>query len=608
MNAPTLNPGTLFAKDYRIVRRLNGGGMGDVYLAEQLSVNTIRALKLMKPQLLRDPDLRRRFEQEAKIGARIASEHVVQVVAAGVDEESEVPWIAMEYLEGEDLSALLTQRGALTLTDTVEILRQICHAVGAAHEASIVHRDLKPENIMISQSRRSDVPMTVKVLDFGISKIVTQSNTVGTATIGTPQWMAPEQSSGEAVGPPADVWALGLIAFRMLAGRPYWQHANSLTPSMVSIMREVVLDPLQQASQRAHQLGCAQSLPTGFDAWFSRCVVREVKSRFLDAGAAFAAFEASVIRHAPLPLLPSSQSRLPPWVRWRLGGAALAASIVIGAVAGRQPPRPPPPVEPTPVTPPAVQTAEEHHAQQLAQCREKIGSPAPRIAACKPLCLVEHEPESCVRLGGLVAASDGVEAAHAYRIACDKQNLEGCKNLLALYDDGGPNLPTDKGKVVELSKLLCEKHAHAESCMKGGRILMDKGVLQNQTDGRRLFKTACAQDKTVYKEACQLATVRQPTTLSDKCRRGDLQSCLEGCKKGNIEHCVGSMASACQLIDNGDLCFTGGMFYVLGPQISPSLRRDIPRARKLLQRGCEGGHQNSCVALSKIRDALGMAH
>src|SRR3954447_19206779 len=133
---------TVFARDYRVLQPLAEGGMGAVYVVEQLSTGSRRALKLMHPQLVQDPRLRQRFEQEARVGARIESDHVVQVIAAGVDEETGYPFLVMELLKGEDLGAALAKRGAMSPEETRQIFAQLCHALAAAHVAGIVHRDL----------------------------------------------------------------------------------------------------------------------------------------------------------------------------------------------------------------------------------------------------------------------------------------------------------------------------------------------------------------------------------------------------------------------------------------------------------------------------------
>jgi len=286
-----LDPGKLFGGDFRVVEPLKHGGMGSVYIVEQLQTGAKRALKLMHPQLVADPKFRRRFEQEARIGAQIPSEHVVQVIAAGVDAGSGSAWLVMELLEGEDLDTCLRRRGQLPQAEAMEVLGQLCHALGAAHQVGIVHRDLKPANIFLAIARRRGVPFTVKVLDFGIAKIVAESSTTHTEAVGSPMWMAPEQTTQDhEILPATDVWALGLLTFRLLTGRYYWKAPNKPGATTAMLFREILIEPLPSAAQRAAEHGVA-GLPKGFDSWFGRCVAREPHARFPNAADAFTALE-----------------------------------------------------------------------------------------------------------------------------------------------------------------------------------------------------------------------------------------------------------------------------------------------------------------------------
>jgi formylglycine-generating enzyme required for sulfatase activity/serine/threonine protein kinase len=287
-----LSAGSVFAGDFRVVRKLAAGGMGAVYVAEQLSTGRQRALKLMHPGLVENPMLRTKFEQEARIGARIASDHVVEVVAAGVDAATGSPWLAMELLEGEDLATAVRSRGCFAPGEVVAIYEQLCHAVGAAHAAGIVHRDLKPENVYLASSRRAGAAATVKVLDFGIARVVEEARpTSSTGAMGSPYWMSPEQTEQRAaIGPPADVWALGLIAFQLLTGKSFWKTANDPDGSIPMFLREMVLDEIPPASVRAKELGA--ELPPELDAWFAKCVVRDPAQRFPNANATYEALTA----------------------------------------------------------------------------------------------------------------------------------------------------------------------------------------------------------------------------------------------------------------------------------------------------------------------------
>jgi formylglycine-generating enzyme required for sulfatase activity/tRNA A-37 threonylcarbamoyl transferase component Bud32 len=286
-----LEAGTTFAGQFRIVRKLAQGGMGAVYVAEQIATGRERALKLMHPGLVSSRELRDKFTLEARVGAKIASEHVVEVVAAGVDPSSGSPWLAMELLKGEDLASAIKKRGAFDANETAAVLAQICHALGAAHKAGIVHRDLKPENVFLAEARRAQESYTVKVLDFGIAKVLEAVRGSNTGAIGSPLWMAPEQTERNAdISPATDVWALALVAFAMLTGRSFWLSAEQSEMALTAFLRELVLDPIPKASARAKELGVTTALPRGFDEWFDRALVRDRTQRYANALDAYSAF------------------------------------------------------------------------------------------------------------------------------------------------------------------------------------------------------------------------------------------------------------------------------------------------------------------------------
>jgi serine/threonine protein kinase len=312
-----LAPGTVFANDYEVVRELSAGGMGTVYVVNQRSTGKQRALKLMLPQLVSDPELRRRFEQEARVASLIESEHVVEVVGAGIDEASGAPWLAMELLRGDELTSAAVIGAPNPVAALHAILRQVCHAVGAAHRAGIVHRDLKPENMYLAESKRANESRTVKVLDFGIAKIQAEASTKHTAAMGSPIWMAPEQAERNAVTPAADVWSLGLVAYNLLTDKFFWHAAQREDGTIHQVMREVLFDPIPTASKRAAEQG-APALPPWFDGWFAMCVVRDPLQRFADASAAFAAFDVAAglpVSSTPQPAIsyiPQRVSDAPP--------------------------------------------------------------------------------------------------------------------------------------------------------------------------------------------------------------------------------------------------------------------------------------------------------
>jgi eukaryotic-like serine/threonine-protein kinase len=285
MAALSIEPGFQISDDLVVVSPLKQGGMGAVYVAEQKSTGRRRALKVMHREIVANPSLQRRFEQEARAAARIESEHVVQVLGTGVEPASGLPYIVMELLDGVDLGEYSEEHGPLEHDEVNAIFEQLCHGVGAAHAAGVVHRDLKPENVFLARPRRAGAErFMVKVLDFGIAKLAAEATSGSTTgAVGSPMWMAPEQTTPGPVTPATDVWALGLIAYRLLTGKNFWRGANTREASTAQLLREIVLDPMPRASERAREQGVAGELPDGFDAWFGRAVAREPRARFADA-------------------------------------------------------------------------------------------------------------------------------------------------------------------------------------------------------------------------------------------------------------------------------------------------------------------------------------
>ncbi len=299
--------------------------MGTVYKVEQLSTGQIRALKVLRVLLWEDERARERFEQEALVVSKIASDHLVKVIASGIDADEGAPWIAMEFLEGETLRKRVATRGAYGRLEAVELARQLCHALGAAHDAGVVHRDLKPENIFIAKSSRVGEHEVVKLLDFGIATALEEFETSATITsvIGSPLWMAPEQLRRERIRPATDVWALGLLMFWVLTAKPYWRN----TFPADAVIYEKMVEPLVLASVRATEFACGEAIPPGFDPWFARCVSRKIDERFRDATEAFEAFERIMTDPRMPRKLPLSR------VRWAAiaGMTALAGSGAVWA-------------------------------------------------------------------------------------------------------------------------------------------------------------------------------------------------------------------------------------------------------------------------------------
>jgi tRNA A-37 threonylcarbamoyl transferase component Bud32 len=200
--------------DFRFIRRLGEGGMGQVYLAEQLSLQRRVAIKLLRPDFLNNETFLKRFKGEAKAVAQLTHPNIVQVHAVG--EEQGLHFMALEYVEGLNLKDYLNRKGPPEIPIALAVIKQIVAALMKSAELGIVHRDIKPENILVTRKAE------VKVTDFGLSRVIgeelnlTQTGT----TMGTPLYMSPEQILGEPVDPRSDLYSLGATCYHLLTGQP----------------------------------------------------------------------------------------------------------------------------------------------------------------------------------------------------------------------------------------------------------------------------------------------------------------------------------------------------------------------------------------------------
>ena len=274
--------GATFHGRYEVLRCIRAGGMGAVYEVLHVETRRRRALKVMLPSLISDPDLRSRFEREATVTADIDSEHIVETFDAGVDAATGAPFLVMELLKGEDLAAVLDARGRLPAEEVVTLLHQAALALDKTHAAGIVHRDLKPENLFVA--RRDDGTPRLKILDFGIAKVVATSTQGAKATrsMGTPLFMSPEQVTGDgSIGPRADLYALGQIAYALLVGEAYWEKEIQGVEGIYPLLLRIAQGATEPASVRAARLGVA--LSAAFDAWFARATAALPSDRFARA-------------------------------------------------------------------------------------------------------------------------------------------------------------------------------------------------------------------------------------------------------------------------------------------------------------------------------------
>ncbi len=208
---------------YRLESRLGFGGMSTVHLAFDRRLERQVAVKLLAEHLAEDPTFVSRFQREAQAAARLVHPNIVQVFDSGLDERTGQHFIVMEYIEGQSCAEVLRDYGWVEVQEGVSIVEQACEGLHYAHRNGVVHRDVKPGNLLRSRDG------VVKLADFGIAKATEQSSITQVGSVlGTAAYLAPEQARGEEAGPPADLYALGVVAYQLISGRlPY--EANSLT-------------------------------------------------------------------------------------------------------------------------------------------------------------------------------------------------------------------------------------------------------------------------------------------------------------------------------------------------------------------------------------------
>ncbi len=225
---------------YQVLGKIAAGGMGAVYLVEHLELSKKFAMKVMLPELSRDPDFVSRFKREAMASSKIGHQNIVAISDFGRTQDGRF-YFVMEYLEGATLAELVRNEGAQKSERVVGIAMQMGRALATAHQAGIIHRDLKPENIMLVQ--QVGRPDFVKVLDFGVAKVSTAGASEGKTAIGivigTPQYMSPEQASGFTVDARSDVYSMGLIVYELVTGRPTFR---AETPAMM-IAKQITEGP-----------------------------------------------------------------------------------------------------------------------------------------------------------------------------------------------------------------------------------------------------------------------------------------------------------------------------------------------------------------------------
>ncbi|MFT3772100.1 MAG: serine/threonine-protein kinase [Minicystis sp.] len=574
MHAPKAQvaPGDRIDGRYDVEALLGTGGMAVVYRARHAGTGAACALKLVHPHLVTRRELVDLFLKEARAFGRIGkSDHVVEVFDAGFDPARGVPYLAMELLEGETLEEWCERHGPMPPALVGAVFEQLADALDQAHAAGLVHRDVKPSNLFLTTGRRGR-PL-LKVMDFGIAKVI-EAGAARTATqIGTPAYAAPEQMGATmrdvaarqgitvaaGVSVATDVWPLGLVAYELLTGLPSGQFWGAETT--VEIPVKAVLYPREAPSARAGDR--AGLLPAGFDAWFACTTRTNAAERWPSAGEAAAdlvrLLAAAPAVGVPLETPPPPQ---PP--------AAAGETEVAWTGAAPPPARGVVPPEPAWVPPEATPARRRPRGRRwiaplaaglavaVAALSAIVLAPRLRVGAARDACRATGarcdeaceagDSQTCTAIAARAERGDGLprdlaRAAALYRKACDGDDPAGCAGLGRLVRAGSGGLDRDPARAVALFRRACDGGV-ARGCALLGEAYRDAvgGVARDLVRAVALFQSACD--------------------------RGDLLSC-------------------------NDL---GGM-YQLG---RGGLARDDRRAAELYRKACDGGELVGCSDLGVL--------
>jgi serine/threonine-protein kinase len=273
---------------YRIDERLGEGAMADVYRAHDPDIDRTVAIKVLKPEFARDPDLGARFLREARAAGALNHANIATIYDVG--EAQGVAYIAMELIEGQPLDTVLQQQGRMTYERVLDIGRQLAGALAYAHSCGVVHRDVKPSNILLSADGR-----TAKLLDFGVARIgdadpATLARTQVGQLIGTPRYMSPEQALGLPVDHRSDLFSLGVVLYEMVTGKVAFP-GTALATLAIQIAQEKV-EPIERA---------ATDCPPGFRFIIDKLLAKKAEQRFADGAALEAALSREIAAQVEAP-------------------------------------------------------------------------------------------------------------------------------------------------------------------------------------------------------------------------------------------------------------------------------------------------------------------
>lgn len=331
-NGNRFAPGTVIQDRYRIIAMLGKGGMGEVYRADDLKLGSSVALKLLPESLAFDPVRLDRFRSEVRLTRQISHANVCRVYDIGEFQTAGGPavFLTMEYVDGEDLGSLLRRIGRLPEDKALQIARQICAGLHAAHEQGVIHRDLKPANIML------DGRGNARIMDFGVAGFAEELNAKGDIASGTPAYMAPEQFNRTEVSRKSDLYSLGLVLYELFTGKPAF--ASQSIEDLRSLHRSGTSSSLVTSPS-----SLVRGLDPGVERVILHCLESDPRSRPSSALAVSAALPggdplaaALAAGETPSPELlavSGGEGTIPAWLAWTLAAVVLVSA---GLIAGLQ--------------------------------------------------------------------------------------------------------------------------------------------------------------------------------------------------------------------------------------------------------------------------------
>ncbi len=590
--------------------------MGVVYVAEHVSMGRRACVKVLKPEYTQDEEIVARFFNEARAAASIQHPGIVDIFDFGTHDDGHA-YIVMELLPGESLASRLERVGTLAPPDALRLVRQTAGALAAAHDKHIVHRDLKPDNIFLSPDPEVPGGERVKLLDFGIAKLVDKgmADSVRTRTgavIGTPTYMSPEQCEGAGeVDHRSDIYSLACIYYELLTGRPPFVHRGA---------GRIIAAHIHEQPRSARALD--PSVPAAVDTFVMRCLAKRRDDRPGSMREVLRALDALGDESGPLELAVTPPGPRP--TPAPPGGGVLATTV---PPAGRS----------TPTTLRST-TGEVRGGGTAAAPRARwlplAGAGAAAVVAVVAIgmqVLGDDDPVAEANADGVAACRDGDGAACIavardyergpaaerdkalvyYGLGCDAAAGEACGVLAQMYETGRSVARSDR-RALEFRRSGCSAQ-HGPSCLVlGDRYASGDGVVQNPNLSMSYWERACGGGAAL---GCRRAAAREmDAVLAGKADRAAAAVRLygDGCDGGDAESCatlsqmyyfevgvaqdkarsIALARRACSL-SGGALCADLGRAYLHGEGVP----RDAARGLELLTGSCEADSGDACLSL-----------